>query len=253
LLAWGGSVFSLILIAMFMWSSLLWDKIGLLEYINDPEIPGFARELINSGILIRSAVCFSLSACFGLILVFRPKPGQLLLLQGPLVLFTLLFIIPTFRIVDRLRQLPLRQASELLLSVQKPGEALVMVGINKPSVHFYTGQVVLYEGNTPRNLVNLTDRLGFEERQGWSGELLEKRNLIDFLLRRVDLSSTALILIDDKTSRLLHWKYLKPEVLGEFGIYKVWRIDRRILENRANQLINDGHRPNWRLPKAERF
>ena len=253
LLAWTTSVLLIIFIALFMWSSLFWERIGLLGYINDPEIPGFGKELISSGILIRAAVCFSISSFFGLILLFRPKPGQLLLLQGPLVLFNLLTLLPMFGLVDRLRQLPLRQASELLVSAQKPGEALIMVGINKPSVHFYTGQVVLYEGNTPRNLVNLTDRLGFEERQGWSGELIEKRNLLDFLFAREKTNVTALMLIDEKTSELRHWKDLTPDVLGTFGIYKVWRIDRRRLESRANQLINDGHKPNWKLPKPERF
>ena len=147
----------------------------------------------------------------------------------------------------------MRQAAELLSSEQKEGESLIMVGINKPSIHFYTGQVVLYEGNTPRNLVNLTDRLGFEKRQGWSGELIGKRNFIDFLLRRNNENSTALILIDNKTSQLLHWKDLEPEILGKFGIYRIWRVDRRLLERRANKLINDGHKPNWRLPKPERF
>ena len=253
LFAWIASICLLILIASLMWSSLIWERVGFLEQINDPEIPGFGQEIISSGILIRAAICFTVSSCFGVILFLRPKPGQLLALQGPLVFFNLLFLLPMFGIVDRLRQLPLRQASALLVSAQKPGEALIMVGINKPSVHFYTEQVVLYEGNTPRNLVNLTDRLGLEKRQGWSGELIEKRNLFDFLLGRERANTTALMLIDKKTSELRHWSDLRPDLLGEFGIYRVWRIDRRRLESRANQLINDGHKPNWRLPKPERF
>ena len=251
--AWSCSVALIILFALLFWSSIFWNQIGLLEYINDPEIPGFASALIKSGILIRAAICFSISACFGLVLIFRTKPGSLLLLQGPLLFFHLLVLLPIFGLVDNLRQFPLRQASKLIVSAQNDGEAVLMVGINKPSVHFYTGQVVLFEGNTPRNLVNLTDRLGFEKRQGWSGELIEKRNIFDFFVNRNKRNRTALMLIDDQTSELFHWKGLQPDVLGEFGIYKVWRIDRRRLENRANQLVEDGFRPNWRLPKPERF
>ncbi len=253
LAAWICSVVFIILISLFMWSSIFWTQFGLVKYISDPEIPGFGEELIQSGILIRGAVCFSLSALFGVLLIFRPRPGSLLALQGPLSIFHLVVLLPMFGLVDRLRQLPLRQVSELLVAAQKPDEALIMVGINKPSIHFYTGQVVLYEGNTSRNLVNLTDRLGFEKRQGWSGQLIERRTFLEFLLNKRSIDSTALVVIDDKTSELPHWKGLRPEILGQFSIYKVWRIDRNRLENRANQLIEDGINPNWRLPKPERF
>ena len=50
-----------------------------------------------------------------------------------------------------------------------------------------------------------------------------------------------------------HWKGLDPQVLGQFGIYKVWRLNRRRLQDRAIELIVNGVRPNWRLPKPERF
>jgi len=243
LFTWFSSVLCLFLIALGMWSSLFWNQLGLLELIKDPEIPGFAEELIASGILLRAAVCFSISACFGIVLIFRPRPGALLALQGPLVIFNLLVLLPMFGLVDRLRQLPLRQVSEVLISSQKTDEALIMVGVSKPSIHFYTGKVVLYEGNTPRNLVNLTDRLGIEKRQGWSGKTID----------RTKINNTALVVIDNKTSQLSHWKGLDPQVLGEFGIYKVWRLERRRLETRAIELIVGGVKPNWRLPKPERF
>ena len=118
-----------------------------------------------------------------------------------------------------------------------------MVGVNKPSLHSYTQKVILYEGNTSRNLVNITSRLAIEERQGWSGAPIgEPRG-----------SDTALLVIDTKTSELKHWKGLGPDVLGQFGIYKVWRVNRRRLQDRAIELIVNGVRPNWRLPTPERF
>ena len=251
--AWYGTVLFLFVITLLMLSSIFWEDFGLIKSINDPEIPGFASELVGSGILLRGATCFGISTIFGLILAFRPKPGGLLALQGPIVFFHLLVLLPMFGLVDRLRQLPLRQVSSLLVESQKPNEALIMVGISKPSVHFYTGKVVLYEGNTARNLVNLTDRLGFEKRKGWSGKIIEKRNILDLLLNRNKRNSTVLVVIDDKTSQLSHWRDLSPVVLGEFGIYKVWRLDRLRLEERANELIANDVLPNWRLPKPERF
>ena len=243
LIAWWGSILFVSVMAFLMWSSLFWDQFGLITYINDPEIPGFGVNLIASGILIRAAICFSISACFGMIMISRPRPGSLLALQAPLAFFHLLVLLPMFGLVDNLRQLPLRNVSRLLVASQKPNEALIMVGISKPSLHFYTRQVVLYEGNTARNLVNLTDRLGIEKRQGWSGKLID----------RTKNNNTALLVIDDKTSQLAHWKGLDHQLLGTFGIYNVWRIDRRLLEKRAIDLIAGGVIPNWRLPRPELF
>ncbi|WP_320667227.1 glycosyltransferase family 39 protein [Prochlorococcus sp. MIT 1307] len=243
LFAWWVSIILVLLIAFFMWSSIFWDQFGLTQYINDPEIPGFAESLISSGILIRAATCFSLSACLGIVLIFRPRPGGLLALQAPLAVFHLVVLLPLFGLVDELRQLPLRQVSNLLLASQKPDESILMVGVSKPSIHFYTKQVILYEGNTARNLVNLTDRLGIEKRLGWSGKLID----------RTKRNNTALVVIDNKTSQLPHWRGLDPVLLGQFGIYKVWRLNRRILERRAIELIVGGVKPNWRLPKPEWF
>ena len=64
-----------------------------------------------------------------------------------------------------------------------------MVGVYKPSLHFYTQKVILYEGNTSRNLVNITSRLAIEQSQGWRGSPIgDSRG-----------SNTALLVIDTKT------------------------------------------------------
>ncbi len=242
--AWGISILLIAAISLVMWSSVFWTQLGLVDYIKDPEIPNFGNELISSGIILRGAFCFTISALFGLILFFRFKPGGLLSLQLPIVMFQLLVIIPMFNLVDKLRQLPLRNASELMLSSQFEGESFAMVGVSKPSVHFYTGKVVLYEGNTSRNLVNLSERLSLEVRQGWKGKPVN----------RLSSSQTVLLIIDEQTSHLSHWDGLRPDVLGKFGIYFVWRIDRNLLNERASDLINsEGIRPNWQMPKPERF
>ena len=144
-----------------MWASPLW-----LESVKDPEIPNFGPELLVNGLVIRAAVCLSVSALFGLLFTLRPKPGRLLAMQGPLVFFQLIVLVPMFDLVDKLRQLPLRQTAELLNSAQKPHEPFVMVGVQKPSLHFYTNQIIVYEGRSSYALVNLADRLRSEERQG---------------------------------------------------------------------------------------
>jgi len=67
------------------------------------------------------------------------------------------------------------------------------------------------------------------------------------------LNSTALMIIDHQSSKLSHWIGLNPNILGDFGVYKVWRIERTDLERKAKELIDDGFLPNWKLPTPERF
>ena len=92
-------------------------------------------------------------------------------------------------------------------------------------------------------MLNVTERIYFENRKGW-------KNVSD-----VDSSNlnSVLVVIDDKTSNLQHWSGLEPQNLGEFGIYKVWRLDTKKLKERAGQIMLSGVRPNWRLPKPERL
>ena len=111
--------------------------------------------------------------------------------------------------------MPLREASKLILSSKKPNEAIAMVGIKKPSIHFYTNEVILYESNTNVNLINLSERLSTEKRIGWEGRPIESPKA----------SKSVLILIDNSTSKLSHWQSLNPRKLGSFGIYNVWRVN----------------------------
>ena len=88
-----------------------------------------------------------------------------------------------------------------------------MVGINKPTVHFYTNSIILYESHEITNLVNLSERLELEKRIGWEGIEVGKS----------PGSESVLVLIDNDTSNLYHWKILDPVELGRFGIYYLWK------------------------------
>ena len=37
---------------------------------------------------------------------------------------------------------------------------------------------------------------------------------------------TLLLVIDRGTARQEHWRGLNPQLLGSYGIYQVWRLDR---------------------------
>ena len=52
-----------------------------------------------------------------------------------------------------------------------------------------------------------------------------------------------LVLIDRGTAERDHWSDLQPELLGQIGIYDVWRLDRSRLEQRAQTLKAEASMP----------
>ena len=119
-----------------------------------------------------------------------------------------------------------------------------MVGIKKPSVHFYTNKVILYESNTNVNIINLSERLALEKRIGWKGHEIGSPQG----------SNSVLILIDNATSKLSHWKLLDPEKLGRFGIYNVWRVDILRLQYIAHKFKKENKlKSSWTEYDPERY
>ncbi len=237
-LAWKFTIFLSIIFSVFLFSSKLW-----IHLINDPEIPNFSEELINSFLNEKAGYIFLLIAVLGIIFYFKKIHGKLLIFQIPLFVSHFLIVLPTFDLADKLRQLPLREASEFILRSQKGKEPLVMVGAMKPSIHFYTRQIVVFEGRSKNALVNVSERLRNEKRRGWEGRPLYGSNG----------SKTALLLIDKKSVEKSHWQGLQPKTLGNFGVYRVWRVNREILERRATSLKKEGIVSTWKNPRPERF
>jgi 4-amino-4-deoxy-L-arabinose transferase-like glycosyltransferase len=209
-----------------------------------PEMPALPAALLASGRLPVAAVCFLLAALLGLVgWRRRARVRSLVLLQLPLVAFVPLALLPLAQLGDRLRAEPVRQlaatarrASASLL----PSQPLAMVGMLKPSLHFYGRRVVVYEEAGPIGLLNLVERLEGERRRGQSPTPVEG-------------GQPLLLVIDDATARLAHWQGLGPEQLDRAGIYALWRVDRRRLAERAEALQRQGLRPTWREPRDERY
>lgn len=184
--------------------------------------------------------------------LFRPgHPGRLLaLLEAPalglvpaqlaIVLFQLVAVLPMWSLGDGVRGLPVRTVAEQVRLQRRGSEPLAMVGILKPSLHYYTRQVVLYEGISPTALVNLADRLKREHRQGFSPSSAQDQ-------------PTVLVVIDEGTARRAHWQGLAPIELGRSGLYRLWRLDRTRLERRAAELRARGLAPIWQRPVPERY
>ena len=235
---WLASVLLAAVLASGFWGAGIWVPL-----INDPEMPTLPAELLASGFVLRAAVCMTVAVVLGAWLWWRPQPGRLLAMQGPLVVFQLVALVPIMLLGDRLRQLPVRQVADVIERerARQGPEPLAMVGAMKPSLHFYTDQVVVYEGLSKGALVNVVDRFRHENhRRGFRGTSVEEK-------------PTALVVIDDRTSERSHWQGLEHQELARHGIYRLWRVDRCRLEARAGELQKEGVSADWREPRPERY
>ncbi len=241
LIAWWGSVSLILILSLILWTSNYW-----LPFINDHEMPSMADDLIASKIPFVGALLLSFSAFLGLIGTYRRRSSKFLLLQAPLFAFHLFVFLPIVELADNLRQKPIREAAKIMVSSKKANEPFAMVGATKPSLHFYTDEIIFYEGRSLGALVNLVERVYFNERNNLIRNVEDKNN-------PKIASNSILILIDKSTLQKPHWRDLNPDFIGQYGIYKVMRFDRSILRKRADQIIKSGINPDWRVPRPEKI
>ena len=238
LIAWSFTAVFTAILAAGLFASPVW-----IPLIQDPEMPTLPAELMASGLVMRAAVCFIVALLIGVWSLRGAVKGRLLAWQGPMVLFQLIALVPMIQLGDRVRQMPVRQVAQQVMEQRRPGEPLAMIGVLKPSLHFYTDQVVVYEGKSRSALANLADRLSHERRQGFQG------------LPRIeaDASPSVLVVIDRGTASRQHWLGLEPQRLASTGIYELWRLDRSRLEQRAADLLDEGVDLTWKTPRPERY
>ena len=211
-----------------------------LSSINDPEMPNLASELISSGIIFKAKFFFSVFTLLAIIL-FSLKSKNIFFYLQILLLLGQSFLMPPIRkLADTSRQLPLRNISKLILDNRQGRETLAMIGIRKPSLHYYSRQIVFYEPNTKEGLINLSDRLNTDRRENYEDQpAYEYKSL--------------LIVIDNYSSRQRHWSNINHQKLGEYGIYNLWRIQKSDLNKYSEILVNSGYKSDWKYRKVEKF
>ena len=232
---WIPSIFILFGISIVFFFSNSW-----LNLINDPEMPNLASELISSGIIFKAKLFFSFFTLFAITLVSLKSKNIFLYLQFLLLIGQFFLMSPIRKLADTSRQLPLRNISKLISDTREGRETLAMVGIRKPSLHYYSRQIVFYEPNTKEGLINLSDRLENDRRYNY-----EDQPNYDY--------KSLLVVIDDYSSAKLHWSNINHQKLGEFGIYNLWRIQKSDLNKYADFLENNGYELNWKNREVEKF
>ncbi len=211
-----------------------------LNSINDPEMPNLASNLLTSGIIFKARLFFFAFTSIGFVLFILRSQNSFLYLQ----IFLLLgqtFLMPSIRkLGDSSRQLPLRNISNQIRNARQGGETLAMIGIRKPSLHFYTKQIVFYESSAAEGVINLFERFKLDRRFNFQ----DKPNYDN---------KYFLVVIDKYSSKEDHWSNIKHQKLGVHGIYNLWRIKKSDLNTQAINLINKGFEPNWKDQKVEKF
>ena len=240
---WNLTILTIFLIAILILFPILNSDFSLLDQINDNEMKNLSKHIIDSGILLRGGICLLVASFIGILSIFT-SAKSLISIQIPIFIFNIFTFIPLFGLADQHRQLSLREASETIVNIKQPNESIAMVGIKKPSVHFYTNSIILYESNTMNNVVNLSERLEKDKRIGWEGSEIGKS----------PGTKTVLVLIDNDTSKLYHWNILDPIKLSRFGIYNLWRVDRLKLKEVANILKKDfKSESDWKKYNPEKY
>jgi len=232
---WAFNILILFGVSIALFFSNIW-----LSSINDPEMPNLAFELISSGIIFKAKLFFSSFTLLAVILFSLRSKNIFLYLQILLLIGQSFLMTPIRRLADTSRQLPLRNISKLISDIREKNETLAMIGIRKPSLHYYSRQIVFYEPNTKEGLINLSDRLKTDKRENY-----EDQPDYEF--------ESLLVVIDEYSMRKEHWSDIKYQKLGEYGIYNLWRIQKSDLNKYSDFLVNAGHKSNWKNRKVEKF
>ena len=115
-----------------------------------------------------------------------------------------------------------------------------MIGIRKPSLHYYSRQIVFYEPNTKEGLINLSERLNIDRRETYDDQP-------DYEYK------SLLVVIDEYSSSKQHWSNINHQKLGEYGIYNLWRIQKSDLNKYSEFLVDSGYKSDWKKRTVEKF
>ena len=233
-------VWLLTTLILFGFSIAFYFSDSWLVLINDPEMPDLANQIKINGLIFKSKIFLTVLTIISTIFIFKFLPKSLLFIQ---IFFFIgqFFIMPPIRkLADNLRQEPLRNISKKIINVRSKSEPIAMIGIRKPSLHFYTRQIVFYESSGESGLVNLSERLNFGKRSN----LLDQPNY---------QSDSFLVVIDKYSKEEKHWNEINSQKLGTYGIYSLLRIKRKDLNFSARKFKEVGIKSTWELEKYEKF
>jgi 4-amino-4-deoxy-L-arabinose transferase-like glycosyltransferase len=125
----------------------------------DPAAPNLSEIYAQAGLHLGATVIwFGAGILIGLALVTQQYRRWIWGINLLAMLLTFVFVLqPAVFLVDQLRQKPLRELAQLEQIVRKPDEELMMIGMAKPSVAFYTQHQVIFLDQTKQAISYLND------------------------------------------------------------------------------------------------
>jgi 4-amino-4-deoxy-L-arabinose transferase-like glycosyltransferase len=178
---------------------------GWLGY--DPAAPDLDEVLPKTGLLVVAAIVWFGATIAGEWLLWG-KQGRWMWSVNVVAFcaFLILALHPMYLVVDRERQLPLRQLAALIPQVRQPGEEVVMIDLSKTSLVFYSQQPIVF-------------RIRPESAVGYIQESIQKAPDID----------TVLILGQERKIGKMGLKSSLYRTLGKVRAYQLVRVDKQLV------------------------
>jgi 4-amino-4-deoxy-L-arabinose transferase-like glycosyltransferase len=216
-----------------------------LSLIRDPDLVNLPQLLAGSLVLPSAA---GLLIAGGLVALWLSASNRCIWPSVPVVLvqFSWLLLLPgvfwpLLRIGDGLRSQPVRtlalRAQVVQASSQTSGVPIAMLGMIRPSFHFYSRAPIAYEGTSAQALVDLSDRLHREPR-----------------VRVPQNNRQILVAAPLQLEQHRHWAALLSPRVDQQGRFGLWWLDLSRLDRKAQLLQQrQGLKPTWQEPRPERF
>ncbi|MFB2923430.1 ArnT family glycosyltransferase [Aerosakkonema funiforme] len=170
----------------------------------DPAVPQMRQALSQTGLPTLSGIVWLVTAIASVFLVLRKQQWRWLWstnLAG-FMAFMIFVAPPAALLLDRERQLPLREISVLINQVRQPEEDLILIGFIRPSMTFYTRQTV--------NYIKTSDEA------------------ISYIEKTAATKPTHLILTKPDNLKPNFLKRYQYQQLGSSGAYKLLRISKKV-------------------------
>jgi hypothetical protein len=175
-------------------------------------MPDLGTAFVRSGLPAIGAGLWAVGLLLGVLYVHQAAFWRVKVITA--AAFILLFVTPSFGLVDQVRQLPLRQVAAVIRAEHRPQEPIAMAtgSFGKPSLLFYS----------QHNLALMRDAE-------------ELAPYLRSLAQRSPPPTTLLLITTDAIRQAASFPAAPAEVITEIGIYRLLRLPIGPLEKSPNQ------------------
>jgi 4-amino-4-deoxy-L-arabinose transferase-like glycosyltransferase len=180
----------------------------------DSAAPDLQQVLQNSGAPMLSGMIWLVAAIAGVVILITRKWQHLPIVNILASLaFTIVVVSIALFVLDNQRQLPLRQLADVIKNQAQPQEEVVMLGLTKGSVNFYSDRRHIYFVEQPEEVDTVIDQIEAETNSTHNGKDSQR-------------SRTFLLLTNDSELALsgLDIDQVEHEELATAGVYRLIRL-----------------------------